>query len=150
MPSLSPKIYYASRFVSPIKSSTLSLSGRNSNTGADVNEVNASVSQPSFVALAAIIGFREFLRVFLLCPKAVLTMFLNAFSSQPRDVRLFLVSLITADCTFGGGANAPEPTVNKYSMSYQAWSRTDRIPYVLEPGFSAMRSATSFCIMQTV
>ena len=110
--------------MSPIKSSTLSLSGRSSNTGADVNEVNASVFQPSFVALAAIIGFREFLRVFLLCPKAVLTMFLNAFSSQPRDVRLFLVSLITADCTLGGGANAPEPTVNKYSMSYQAWRST--------------------------
>ena len=42
---------------------------------------------------------------------AVFTTILNAFSSQPSSVRPLRRRRITADCTLGGGAKAPEPTL---------------------------------------
>ena len=130
--------------VRAMKSSTPRRSGRRSNTGSEVNSPRRPASQPSLEAFAAMTGFRELRRVLRRCPKEVLTMLLNRASSHPRFVLEFRVSLMTADCTFGGGANAPDPTVNRYSMSNHAWRKTDNMPYVLLPGFSAMRSATSF------
>ncbi len=73
-------------------------------------------------------GFRELRNVLRRWPKAVFTTVLNSFSSQPNVVRLLRVKRITADWTLGGGLKAPEPTVNRYSMSYQAWRNTDRMP----------------------
>ena len=100
-----------------MKSSTLRRSGRSSNTGCAVNEDNASASQPSRVAFAAMSGFNEFLNVFLRCPKEVLTMFLNAASSHPNDVLPLRFSRMTADCTFGGGAKALLPLASPPTCS---------------------------------
>ena len=132
-----------------MKSSTLRRSGRSSKTGSAMNSASCSSFQASRSALARISGLRELRSVLRLWLKPVFTTVLNKASSHPSSVRSFLISLITADFTFGGGLNAPSPTVKRYSMSYQACRSTERIPYVLVPGFSAIRSATSFWIMQT-
>ena len=60
--------------------------------------------------------------------KQVLTTALKSFSSQPRDVRSLRLIRITAERTFGGGVNEPGSTLNRYSMSYQACSSTERMP----------------------
>ncbi len=74
----------------------------------------------------------------------VLTTVLKSFSSHPNDFRSLRTIRITALLTFGGGSNTFSLTVNRYSTSYQACSRTLRMPYVLLPGPAARRSATSF------
>ena len=85
--------------VNEMNSSTPSRSGRRSKTGSDENAAVCSAFQFSRSAFAVIIGLSELRMVFRLWLKAVFTTALNRLSSQPRSVRLFLVSLITADFT---------------------------------------------------
>lgn len=80
------------------KSSTDSRSARRSKTGALLSTESVS---SGFSALRSV--FRRWLN-------AVFTTVLKSFSSHPREVREFRLSRMTADCTFGGGQNAPEPT----------------------------------------
>ena len=120
-----------------MKSSTPSLSGRRSKTGSDTNMAVCSGDSPFCSAIAATSGFREFLRVLRRWLKEVFTMVLKRLSSQPRSCLVLRRRRMTADLTLGGGLNAPSPTVNRYSMSYQAsagqtvcrtlWSRASRL-----------------------
>ena len=132
-----------------MKSSTLRRSGRSSNTGSAMNSASCSSFQPRRSAFARMSGFNELRSVLRRWLNPVFTTVLNRPSSHPSSVRELRTSLMTADLTFGGGLKAPSPTVKRYSMSYHAWRSTESIPYVFVPGFSAIRSATSFWIMQT-
>lgn len=136
-------------FVNATNSSTLSFSGRISNTGFAVNEANVSASHPSRAALSEMTFFREFLNVFLLCPKEVLTMFLNAFhrnpvisgiSGQPYHCRLHFRR--RSECARTHSEQVLDVIPGLKQDGQDAVSLGTRL--------SAILSATSFCIMQTV
>src|ERR1051325_7851082 len=93
-------------FVRSIKSCTLNCSARLSRKG----------TLAASVLFSFINCFSAFRKVFLRWLKPAFTTFLNNTSSQSRCCTLFLVNLITADFTFGGGEKTFSWTVKRYSI----------------------------------
>ena len=67
----------------------------------------------SLKLLLKLIFFKLFLIVFLLCWKDNFTILKNKVSSHPNPISSFLLNVITAEFTFGGGINRWLETSNK-------------------------------------
>ena len=82
----------------------------------------------AFIASAQRSWRRETRSIFLRWLKTVFTIRRKSCSSQPREETLLRVMRMTADCTLGGGLKTDGSTVKRYSTSYHAWIRTERMP----------------------